>query len=191
MTGERYDETVRWTMLLQEKLGGDYKIIEEGLNGRTTVLDDPLEPGRNGFTYLGPCVQSQSPLDLVVLMLGTNDLKRRFNLAPEEIAMGLEKLVLTITGSGSGRNGNGPRILVLSPPLIGRIPLWEYSFRGAEEKSEHLAVAYREVSERNHCAFLNIGGRVKAGGEDGVHLTVEDHRIIAGLVAKAISDLEE
>src|SRR6056297_2207238 len=104
LTGERYDETVRWTMLLQEKLGGDYKIIEEGLNGRTTVLDDPLEPGRNGLTYLGPCVQSQSPLDLVVLMLGTNDLKRRFSLAPEEIAMGLEKLVLAIAGSGAGRN---------------------------------------------------------------------------------------
>ena len=79
-SGKRYGEEVRWTGVLAENLGSDTRVIEEGLNGRTTVFDDPLEPGRNGKTYLGPCLQSHHPLDLVILMLGTNDLKHRSGL---------------------------------------------------------------------------------------------------------------
>ena len=79
-TGERFDEQTRWTGVLQAALGGDYTVIEEGLNGRTTVWDDPIEGHKNGHEYLVPCLETHRPLDLVVLMLGTNDLKRRFSL---------------------------------------------------------------------------------------------------------------
>ena len=71
--GIRYPVNVRWTGLLQSKLGHDYDIIEEGLGGRTTVIDDPKREGRNGKTYLRPCLETHSPIDVITLMLGTND----------------------------------------------------------------------------------------------------------------------
>ena len=80
-TGERFAPEVRWPGVLQAALGGAYRVIEEGLNGRTTVFDDSIEEGRNGETYLRPCLQTHAPIDLVILMLGTNDLKRRFSLS--------------------------------------------------------------------------------------------------------------
>ena len=82
----RYPPSVRWTGVLAERLGPVYRVVEEGLNGRTTRWDDPMEPGRNGQMYLGPCIESHAPLDLIVVMLGTNDLKRRFNLTSSDIA---------------------------------------------------------------------------------------------------------
>lgn len=85
-TRTRYPPRVRWTGVLAEQLGGDVRVIEEGLNGRTTRWDDPIEPSRNGLTYLRPCVESHQPLDLIIVMLGTNDLERRFDLSAADIA---------------------------------------------------------------------------------------------------------
>src|SRR5512143_1112361 len=92
-TAERYPPDVRWTGVLQQKLGAQYRVIEEGLNGRTTVWDDPVQPGRNGRIYLGPCLESHRPLDAVVLFLGLNDLKVRFSATAEDIAKGAGALV--------------------------------------------------------------------------------------------------
>ncbi|MBQ9959278.1 MAG: acylhydrolase, partial [Oscillospiraceae bacterium] len=78
--GERFGRDVRWTGRLQTLLGSDYTVIEEGLNSRTTVWDDPVEMHKNGYTYLMPCLQTHRPLDLVIIMLGTNDLERRFHV---------------------------------------------------------------------------------------------------------------
>ena len=83
-------------------LGGDYEIIEEGLNGRTTVWEDPIEGYKNGQTYLIPCLETHRPLDLVTLMLGTNDLKKRFNLSAFDIAEGVRVLVNIIQKSNAG-----------------------------------------------------------------------------------------
>ena len=77
----RYDENLRWPMLLAKHLGPDYAVIEEGFGGRTTVHDDPVEGGyKSALTYLPPCLMSHNPLDIVVLMLGTNDAKERFSM---------------------------------------------------------------------------------------------------------------
>lgn len=81
---DRYPRDVRWTGILQKKLGEDYYVIEEGLSGRTTLWDDPIEEHKNGKKYLLPCLDSHKPVDLVILMLGTNDLKTRFSLTPFE-----------------------------------------------------------------------------------------------------------
>jgi lysophospholipase L1-like esterase len=78
----RLPAAVRWTGRLQRLLGDGYYVIEEGLNGRTTDLDYANRPGCNGRTYFGPCLQSHHPLDVVVIMLGTNDLKAEFNRSP-------------------------------------------------------------------------------------------------------------
>ena len=85
-TRTRFPPHVRWTGVLGQRLGDGYQVIEEGLNGRTTRWDDPIEPDRNGLAYLRPCVESHQPLDLIVIMLGTNDLKRRFDLSASDIA---------------------------------------------------------------------------------------------------------
>jgi lysophospholipase L1-like esterase len=84
----RYPVEVRWTGSFKAFLGNDYSVIEEGLNGRTTVWDDPLEDYRNGKETLIPCLLSNAPLDLVALMLGSNDLKSRFNASAFDIARG-------------------------------------------------------------------------------------------------------
>lgn len=86
--GFRYPESVRWTCRLQKLLGDDYRIIEEGCNGRTTVFDDPIESWKNGRDYLKPCLNSHKPIDIVILMLGSNDLKETFHASAKQIAAG-------------------------------------------------------------------------------------------------------
>ena len=93
ITKERYEKDERWTGVLQNALGNDYHVIEEGLNGRTTVWDDPIEGFKNGKTYLIPCLETHKPLDLVIIMLGTNDLKKRFSLSAYDIAQGAGVLI--------------------------------------------------------------------------------------------------
>ncbi len=87
-TQGRFSLSERWTGVLMRELGSDYHVIEEGLGGRTTVWDDPIMESRNGRDYLLPCLWSHKPLDLVIIMLGTNDLKDRFSLTPFDIAAG-------------------------------------------------------------------------------------------------------
>ena len=99
--GQRYTDEVRWSGVLQERLGAEFQVIVEGLPGRTTVWDDPIEPYRNGSAYLMPCLLSQAPLDVVVLLLGTNDLKQRFSATAQDIASGAGRLIGMIQQSES------------------------------------------------------------------------------------------
>ena len=94
--GFRYPPDVRWTGRLQRLLGEGYHVVEEGCNGRTTVYDDPLEGWKNGIDYLKPCLNSHKPVDIVILMLGSNDLKEVFHASPEDIANGAAELVKVI-----------------------------------------------------------------------------------------------
>ena len=99
-----FDE--RWPGVLDNGLGEDYKVIEEGLNGRTTIRDDPVNNCyKNGLKYLVPCLESHKPIDMCILLLGTNDLKKRFGLSATEIANGIRILVDTIKKSASGPRG--------------------------------------------------------------------------------------
>lgn len=108
-TQTRFSREVRWTGVLREELGEGYLVIEEGLNGRTTVWDDPIELDKNGATYLRPCIQSHKPFDLIVIMLGTNDLKTRFWLPAYDIAAGAGVLVDIVKKSDAGIDGKAPR----------------------------------------------------------------------------------
>ena len=102
--GSRFEEDVRWTGILQQLLGDEYTVIEEGHNGRTTVWDDPIENRLAGLTYLWPCMESQSPFDLIIIMLGTNDTKTYFSRTPQNIADGAARLVRTAQTSPFGRD---------------------------------------------------------------------------------------
>ncbi|MFZ4768284.1 MAG: GDSL-type esterase/lipase family protein, partial [Roseimicrobium sp.] len=112
----RHPRDVRWTGVLQRELGAEYHVIEEGQNGRTTVHDDPINLHRNGRTYLPACLESHKPIDLVVLMLGTNDLKAMFGLSAPEIAAGAGQLATVILRSDTGPHATAPKILLVAPP---------------------------------------------------------------------------
>ena len=119
--GFRYEYEERWTTILQKELKDSAIVIPEGLNGRTTSFEDELRPGRNGATYLDPCLHSHGPIDLVVLMLGTNDLKIRFQATPTDIGKGIDRLIKMIKSitPQKRQDGRSAKILLMAPPHLG------------------------------------------------------------------------
>lgn len=188
VTGERYEDGVRWTGVLAGLLGSGHTVIEEGLNSRTTVWDDPVRGGsnKNGRAYLTPCLESHRPLDLVILMLGTNDLKIRFSLTPYDIALGIEALIGDIKKACCGRREGNPRILVVCPPKVYNIGLNKQIVgQEGEKKAEELAEYYQMIAERNQVDFMKAADFAEPSAEDGMHLTPEGHRALAnGIYAK-------
>ncbi len=185
----RYPINVRWTGLLQEKLGSDYEIFEEGLRSRTTDFedDDPNFPGRNGLEYLRPCLESHNPLDLVILWLGTNDLKSRFNRTPERIGEGIKKNVELIQAIAKNAQGSKSSILLISPPLVIETHMGSGTqFAGAHAKSQQLGRVYKELARETKCAFLDLAPLVQPGTFDGVHLEPDQHRKLALVLQETI-----
>lgn len=179
-TGQRHAPAARWPGVLQAQLGPGYRILEEGLNARTTCLDDPTRPGRNGLTYLAPCLASHAPLDLVILMLGTNDCKHRFGLSSYDIAANVAMLLGVIQPIP---------VLLLAPPVLGPFTALADLFVGAEERSAGLARHYRAVAEAARCQFLDAGAFVKVDPTDGVHLDELAHRTLGEHLATAVRAL--
>lgn len=177
----RYPSNVRWTGILQKKLGEGHYIIEEGLGGRTTALDDlPDRPGKNGKTYLLSCLGSHNPIDMVILMLGTNDLKERFNQSPKDISKNVENLVKMIQEIGVNKKNKLPKIILLSPPLVDETVLTtQENYKGAEEKSRQLSLLYQKIAQSCGCEFIDIAKVVHPSKADGLHLEAEEHNKIA------------
>jgi lysophospholipase L1-like esterase len=181
----RFGPDVRWPRVLRTELGEGYDVVEEGLNGRTTIWDDPDEPYRNGKELLMPTLLSHKPLDLVIVMLGTNDLPRE-DVTAGDIAEGAGQLVDEIVHSECGREGSAPAVLLVCPPPVGRVP---DEFRGAAEKSRVLAGHYRAVAEQRSCAFLDAGAHIGSSDVDGIHLEAEAHRRLGQVVAERVREL--
>jgi lysophospholipase L1-like esterase len=187
-SGERFTADIRWTGQLQHILGNDYEVIEEGLNSRTTAIDDPTKEGKNGLTYLLPCLQSHSPIDTIVLMLGTNDLKQRFNRSPEEIGSSMNEL-LTLIRSDRWQEveQNRPTILLVCPPLVDEsVAGVQAKYAGAREKVEKLQDIYHNLATQHDCTFLALADHVQPSRVDGYHLDAEAHAVVANLVATAL-----
>jgi len=188
VTGGRHPRDIRWPGVLALELAGLADVIEEGLNGRTTIWDDPFTDGRNGRTHLFPCLRSHRPLDVVVIMLGTNDLKPLFRLAAHEIAGGAQALVDVVLASGTGPGGGRPQILLIAPPALSeatdRSELW--GFRGRDVIARELPRLYRTAAEERGVAFLDASALVAGDPADGVHLNAEAHGILGRAVARAV-----
>ncbi len=179
----------RWTGILAKTLGDGFAVIEEGLIGRTTVLDDPIVQFRNGKDYLPPCLETHKPIDCLVIMLGTNDLKSRFNFSPTDIALGLRTLLEIAKKSRSGSAYGEPNILLITPPPIGKLKL-EYQdvFTGAHDKCRVLPQALSILAGKYGCQFLDSHEiiSVKELVEDGIHLPTESHAKLALAVSEKI-----
>ncbi len=191
--GLRYDESTRWTGRLQALLGDDYKIIEEGCNGRTTAFDDPEEDWKNGLPYLKPCLNSHKPIDIVILMLGSNDLKARFGLTAEEIANGAGTLVETIRDFTAEKQGFVPKIILVSPPEIGS-GIRDSEFYGrfeedAIDRSRQFPEYYKAVSDRFGCIFANAAKWAGPSEADSLHFDREGHRAFAEKMCEVVRGL--
>lgn len=189
---DRFPDDVRWTGVLRAELGEGYFVIEEGLNGRTTVWDDPIEEHKNGKTYLYPCLETHRPFDLIVLMLGTNDLKARFSVTPTDIANSNRRLIEIIQASIAGRNGNPPQILLMCPPPVAEniADSWLGGmFSGSVEKSKHLAPEYQRVAEETGVQFLNAGEIIVSSLADAIHFDQPEHTKLGKAVAAKIKSI--
>ncbi len=188
-TRERFPRDVRWPGVLRRTLGDGYWVIEEGLNGRTTVWDDPIEGYKNGHTYLIPCLETHKPLDLVVIMLGTNDLKARFSVSAYDIAESVGVLVRDVQQSGVGPQGRAPQVLLIAPPPVARLSEFAEMFAGAEDKSRRLAPHFRRVAEAHGCALLDAAEVVVCSDLDGIHLEADQHAKLGQAVAARVREL--
>lgn len=186
LTGERYPSQIRWPGVMSKRIGSGYEIIEEGLNGRTTVWDDPIEGDKNGYRHLPVCLESHQPLDLVILMLGTNDLKARFSLTAFDIAAGVERLIKLIMYSYSGNGTLSPVILLAVPPRIDPQVELEEMFQGARQKSSHLATHYKAIADRYHCIFLDINQVTAVDPADGIHYSPQSHNLLGIAIADLV-----
>ncbi len=197
-SGERFAYEKRWTSLLQKDLGDSYNIIVEGLNGRTTVTEDPFSPCRNGAAALPYALVSHKPLDLVVLMLGTNDTKNFFCNTAFSIGLGIRRLIEMIQASDSGVNGKAPRILLMSPaPVVPGDPtnagfdIREFSEMGGFNPvkiSQELSAEYKRRAKEYGCEFLDAAEHGTVSGVDGVHLSEDAHIKLAAAVAAKIRE---
>jgi len=190
-TGGRFVRDERWTGILQRLLGEKYYVIEEGCPGRTTVWDDPIEEGKSGKNYLLPCLVSHSPIDLIVIMLGTNDLKNRFSLSPTDVQWGMENLIRKIKKSGCGQNGQTPDILLVCPIQIGVLSDLSDILIGAEEKCRHLPQLYKELAIREGIHYLNAGEYAEPDEADGLHIDKAGQTNLAKELSKRILSIFE
>ena len=191
--GIRFNESERWTRRLQALLGEEYLVIEEGLSGRTTCFDDPIHEGLSGLDYIYPCLKSHEDVDLLIIMLGTNDTKDRFYASAACIGIGLSRLVKKAQATECW-GGRKPNILVVAPPPIGegmlRSEVSATMGTLCVEKSRELAKYYKMQCELTGCHFLDAG---ELGCEfnriDYMHLTRRGHETLAKELAKVVPGL--
>ena len=185
-TATRFPADVRWTGVMRRELGAGHSVIEEGLNGRTTVFDDPIEPDRRGAAYLPPCLRSHAPLDLLIIALGCNDMKARFGVPSADIAAGAERLILMARAEPAGPGGAPPKVMLVAPPPVAKLSAFAEMFAGATEKSRHLAARYREVAERQGAGFVDAGHFIACSDLDGIHFEANQHAILGHALAEAV-----
>ena len=189
LTQDRFDKHERWTGQLSQSLGSDYDVIEEGLNGRTTVWDDPIEGFKNGCDYLIPCLESHKPLDLVIIFLGVNDLKKRFSLSADDIAEGAGVLVQIVQKSNTGIENRAPQVLLVAPPPVGKLTAFAEMFEGAEAKSRKFAEHYGRVAAELRCRFLDTSAVIVSSDMDGIHFEHREHVRLGQAVAEKVKEI--
>lgn len=190
--GRRFNENERWTQLLQKALGDAYLIIEEGLPGRTTVFPDPLHEGMPAIDVAYPILMSHEPIDLLIIMLGTNDTKERFSVGAPGIALGMDRLIHKIK-SVPCWGDHAPNILMISPAHIGEgmhtSPVAGTMGEGCAKRSAELSKYLEPVAKAHGCAFLDAEGITEVNNVDFMHLTRRGHAMLAAKLAAFVPTL--
>ncbi len=187
----RHPYDVRWPGRLQRLLGEDYYVIEEGLGGRTTVWDDPLEADRCGKDFLPAALRTHRPLDLVILSLGTNDCKSIFSANARTITRGMGVLVNMVKSFDYGPDGRVPQILLVSPIHMGpdiANSIFETFDEESAEKVKQLAGLYENLAAQTGCGFLDAA-KVAGPGSDQLHMDGESHRRLAEALVPVIREM--
>ena len=191
-TGGRFDDDIRWTQVLAQNLGADYLIAEEGVSGRTTVFDDSLNPGLNGLAFLPTLLSTHSPLDLLIIMLGTNDCKERFAANGQNIADGVDRLVRCAKQSAVWNTT--PRILIIAPILIDP-KMYQTPRIGAAmgafsaEKSHTLPAYLRITAQDNACYYMDCNDVCTVNDIDFMHLDEASHLALGAAVAAQVRSI--
>ena len=191
----RFPWDIRWPGRLEGMLGAGWRVVEEGLNGRTTMFDCFMEEHRNGLKAIDVCLLTAMPVDLVILMLGTNDSKRVFDKPPFVIAHGVQRLIGRVTGGGYGYGPGGrtPEILIVSPIRMteGVYTSWlsdEFDAKSVERCGQ-LAPHLERVAAQNGAHFLDAGAFISADASDGIHMNADGHAKLAELLYRKIQEI--
>jgi lysophospholipase L1-like esterase len=186
----RFTPDRRWPGIMRRQLGSGWDVLEEGHPGRTTVHDDPIEGlHKNGLKSLPVCLETHMPLDLVILMLGTNDLKHRFSVTAGDVADSIELLVRAIQRSEAGHAGAAPAVLVAAPPPMLEVDWFGEMFAGGAAKSLEFPSRIRDAARRAGAAFFNVADFVESSTVDGIHFDSDAHRVLGVELAKAVQAL--
>lgn len=188
--GGRFAPAVRWTGIARSLLGPDVTVAEEGLNGRTTCVDDPVE-GRhkNGERFLTVALETHAPIDLVVVKLGTNDLKARLSMQAGDIADGAGRLVRMVQRSNAGPEGAAPAVLLVAPAPLSRLTWPAEMFEGGPGKSRRFAAEFARVAQALGVPLLDAGSILASSEDDGIHLNEDAHRTLGTAIAAHANDL--
>lgn len=183
----RFDENIRWTGLLQGKLGKEYHVIEEGLCGRTTVFQDEFREGRRGIDAIGIVVETHNPIDVLIIMLGTNDVKSRYGASSGLIAKGLEQVIL----KAKEKSSQEFKLLIISPIRLGKNvgedgydPEFDHK---SEEVVSNLPKEYKDIAKKYHADFLDAGAITEPSQMDREHLDVSGHTALAEAIYQSIN----
>lgn len=184
----------RWPSVLQAELGDGVRVIPEGLNGRTTAFDDHLAGAdRNGARILPTVLTTHAPLDLVILMLGANDMKPWIHGNPVAAKQGMERLIDVVRGHDYPFDWPAPRILLVAPPAVSRTENAEFKemFAGGDAASLRLPALYAELARLTGCGFFDAGTVARTTSLDGVHLDAENTRAIGRALAPVVRKMLE
>ncbi len=183
----------RWVSVMAQTLGPGHVVVPEGLPGRTTVFDDPVHGEHlNGRRLLRGCLESHKPVNVLVVLLGTNDLQSRYSASAWEIAQGAGALLDLAAQSRCGPDGRAPRPVLIAPPptrVTGLGALAEDLFNGADTRSRHFDTAFSAVAAERGIAYLNAGDVIESSPVDGVHWSSESHLILGQEIAAVVESL--
>lgn len=193
LTRQRLSFEQRWPGVLEIGLrarGKNVRIIEDCLNGRRTIYEDPIKDGRNGLIGLQQRIEINSPLAMVLLMLGTNDFQANHDHNAADAAYGLQKLIASIRSASVEPGMLIPEILVIAPPPI-QTPQGDIAqkFKDADKKSAGLTAAFESLSREEGCYFFDAGKVTSSSKVDGVHLDADQHQTLGLALVSYMADL--
>jgi len=184
----RFDAATRWPPLMARAAGVD--VIEAGLPGRTTMWDDPVMGAHmNGQAGLKMALESHGPLDVLVMMLGTNDVKARFTAWPQQVQGGMSSLLDIAQHRVMQQRHGGFQILIIAPPPVLEQGPIRHEFFGGAARSAQLGALYADLARARDVHFMDAGAHIAVSPVDGVHFDAPAHAVLAAAVARKIADI--